>query len=59
MTDGEEVLIYGTNPLNRDTDRDALIDGDEVKIWGTNPLLWDTSGDGISDGEAVARGLNP
>ena len=30
LMDGEEVLTWGTDPLNRDTDGDILLDGDEV-----------------------------
>jgi hypothetical protein len=35
-TDGDEVMKYGTNPLNRDTDRDTYEDGAEIKN-GYNP----------------------
>ncbi len=31
LTDGEEVLIYGTNPLNSDTDGDGIPDGIETQ----------------------------
>jgi hypothetical protein len=37
LTDGEEVLVWKTNPLNADTDGDGYLDGDEVKH-GYNPL---------------------
>ncbi|NHK33058.1 MAG: hypothetical protein FK730_17045 [Asgard group archaeon] len=37
LTDGEEILIYHTNPLDKDTDGDGYSDGIEV-LWGTNPL---------------------
>ncbi len=50
LTDGAEVLKYGTNPLNPDTDGDMLGDYDEVKVYFTNPHLFDTDYDGISDG---------
>jgi len=36
LSDYEEVRIYGTNPLNADTDGDGYKDGDEVKN-GYNP----------------------
>ena len=49
LSDGEEVLIYGTNPLMADTDGDGLTDYEEVRIYGTNPLMADTDGDGLSD----------
>lgn len=35
-SDGEEVLVYGTNPLNIDTDADGFPDGVEIKN-GFNP----------------------
>lgn len=31
LSDGDEVLVYGTNPSNPDTDGDAYLDGMEVK----------------------------
>ncbi len=37
LTDGQEVLIYKTNPLVADTDGDGIPDGLEVQE-GTNPL---------------------
>lgn len=36
VSDGEEVLVYGTNPLNIDTDGDGFPDGVEIKN-GFNP----------------------
>ncbi len=33
LSDGAEVLKYGTNPLNPDTDGDLLIDGHNVTGW--------------------------
>ena len=37
LTDGQEVLLYHTNPLVADTDGDGIPDGIEVST-GTNPL---------------------
>ena len=37
LSDGDEVLIWKTNPLNSDTDGDSYIDGEEVRN-GYNPL---------------------
>nr|MDO8109985.1 PKD domain-containing protein [Candidatus Sigynarchaeota archaeon] len=37
LTNGDEVLVYHTDPLNRDTDGDRFIDGKEVRL-GKNPL---------------------
>ena len=56
LTDGEEVLIYGTDPLCIDTDGDGLTDGEEVLTYGTDPLRWDTDGDGLSDKFEVEYG---
>ncbi len=36
LSDYEEVKVYGTNPLNDDTDSDTFKDGDEIKS-GYNP----------------------
>ena len=48
LTDGDEVNIYGTDPLKYDTDDDGISDGDEVAL-GTDPLSPTT--DGIADTE--------
>gem|GEM_PF-1747329 len=48
LLDGEEINIYGTNPLVADTDGDGLDEGDEIAL-GLNPLAADTNGDGVSD----------
>lgn len=37
LTDGDEVIIWKTNPLNPDTDTDSYKDGEEVRN-GYNPL---------------------
>ncbi len=37
LGDGEEVLVWKTNPLNPDTDGDSFADGEEVQN-GYNPL---------------------
>jgi len=31
LSDGDEVLVYNTNPLNPDTDGDGFTDGSEVE----------------------------
>ncbi|NRA05500.1 MAG: type IV secretion protein Rhs [Nitrosopumilus sp.] len=38
LTDGDEVNIHGTDPLNSDTDGGGISDGDEVNVDGTDPL---------------------
>lgn len=53
LEDWDEVMIYGTEPCNPDTDGDGLNDGEEVDI-GTNPLDSDTDDDGVPDGEDPA-----
>ena len=50
MKDGDEVNVYGTDPLDPDTDKDELPDGDEP-VLECDPLVPDTDGDGISDGK--------
>ena len=52
LTDADE-LIYGTDPLNPDTDNDMLWDGDEVFLYATDPLNPDTDGGGVADGQEV------
>ncbi|MBU1049714.1 Ig-like domain repeat protein [Candidatus Bipolaricaulota bacterium] len=56
LGDGDELLIYFTDPCNPDTDGDGVIDGVEVATWQSaddrdhaDPLVKDSDGDGISD----------
>jgi hypothetical protein len=51
----EDEAMKGTDPFNRDSDRDGLTDGEEVKIYLTDPLNPDTDFDGLSDGEEVKK----
>jgi outer membrane protein OmpA-like peptidoglycan-associated protein len=53
LTDEEEKLITGTDPLDPDSDNDGLTDGDEVLDHGTAPLDPDSDNDGLSDGDEV------
>jgi outer membrane protein OmpA-like peptidoglycan-associated protein len=56
--EGESML--GTDPFNKDSDKDSLSDCEEVKIYQTDPLNPDTDFDGLLDGEEVhKRKLNP
>ncbi|MBN1540283.1 MAG: DUF4129 domain-containing protein, partial [Candidatus Thermoplasmatota archaeon] len=55
LTDGEEVLVHGTNPVLNDTDGDGLEDGEEVYIHHTSPLDQDSDGDGLSDHTEVVH----
>lgn len=56
LGDGDELLIYFTDPCNPDTDGDGITDGVEVETWlspddrdHADPLVRDSDGDGISD----------
>lgn len=57
LSDGEEMLLYFTDPLNPHTDGDLLTDGEEVHDGdaSTTPLRYenfvnpDTDGDGLDD----------
>lgn len=60
ILDGDEILIYQTNPLESDSDFDGLNDFEEVFNTSTNPLLQDSDGDGLTDGlEVNQSGTNP
>jgi hypothetical protein len=38
LHDGEELVFWGTDPLDPDSDDDGFLDGLEVVIYGTDPL---------------------
>jgi len=38
LANGDEVSVYGTDPLIPDTDGDGVTDGDEVLVYATDPL---------------------
>ena len=58
LTDGDEVNIYLTNPLDRNTDKDGINDRIEIEFKFTDPLNPDTDGDGLTDGqEASSSGI--
>ena len=59
ISDANEVLKTGTDPLSRDTDKDNLSDFDEIYIYTTNPLLVDTDLDDLSDFEELQLLTNP
>lgn len=50
LTNDEEIKIYGTNPLNPDSDNDGSNDKQEIEA-GTNPNKADTDNDGVNDPE--------
>ncbi len=52
LTNRQELMQYGTQIRNRDTDGDGLSDGEEVNGlngFTSDPLVVDTDGDGVSD----------
>ncbi len=49
LNDGDEVNVYGSDPLVSDSDGDTISDGDEVHTYGTNPMLVDSDGDTLAD----------
>ncbi len=58
LDDDDEVLIYGSSPINVDSDGDstgnsAFFDGSELSRFGTSPTLADTDGDGRTDFEEI------
>ena len=56
LTNGAELDVHGTEPLDPDSDGDGLSDGVEVNTLGTDPLSPDSDGDGIADGEEDTDG---
>jgi hypothetical protein len=69
FSDGDEVNLFGTNPLvaDADADSDGLPDAVETNTGvyvdptdtGTDPADQDTDGDGAGDYEEVMNGSNP
>ena len=53
VSDGDEILTYGTNPLLIDSDSDSLSDSDELQVYFTDPLATDSDNDGLNDGEEI------
>ncbi|MDG6225689.1 MAG: hypothetical protein QCI82_09270, partial [Candidatus Thermoplasmatota archaeon] len=49
LSDGDEVLLHGTDPLKADMDGDGLSDGFEVYTSKTDPLDLDSDDDGLPD----------
>ena len=56
LGDAKEVNLYGTDPL--DPDSDGLTNLEEFQN-GTLLSVADTDGDGLNDGDEIAEGLNP
>jgi len=62
LADHDEILVYGTDPNDPDTDDDGLLDGTEVEIavdGCPDPLQGDSDGDTLSDGDEIGLGTNP
>lgn len=72
LSDYAEIVVYKSNPLDVDSDRDArgpsgdrpsdpnLWDGHELAYAGTSPTQHDTDGDGLTDYvEIHSGGTNP
>ncbi|MDX1507019.1 MAG: S8 family serine peptidase [Woeseiaceae bacterium] len=53
ISDGDEVLVYSTDPVAVDTDRDGLDDNVELFTTLTDPNAADSDADGLDDGEEV------
>ena len=53
LSNGDELVIYGTDMYNADSDGDSLSDFVEIFTSNTNPLLADSDGDQLSDGDEV------
>jgi len=51
----DEESMRGTDPFNKDSDKDSLSDYEECKISLTDPLNPDTDFDGLLDGEEVHK----
>lgn len=66
LSDGDEVLLYFTDPLSRDTDGGGLFDGFEVDN-GLDPLSWaddcpayrDADGDGYGNPDDMVYSCSP
>ncbi len=63
LSDGDEVIIHGTDPLDANSDSDSLDDFEEVNSGAdgyiTNPLDPDSDDDGLDDAEEQTYFTNP
>jgi len=50
LENDDEIFVYGTNPLNPDSDNDHLSDKEEISL-GTSALAADSDKDGVIDSE--------
>lgn len=59
LTDGEEINVHGTDPLNPDSDFDLRNDDEVLPRYGaTDPLSPDTDNDGCWDVGEIQPGIN-
>lgn len=58
LTDADED-VYGSDPLNPDSDGDGLLDGVEVNTHETDPTNIDSDGDGITDSQELTGFIRP
>ncbi|MCK5158678.1 MAG: OmpA family protein, partial [Candidatus Heimdallarchaeota archaeon] len=54
----DEIEIYGTDPLDPDTDDDQFLDGEEISL-GFDPFNPDEDADLMLDGWEYHHDLNP
>ncbi|HUU78027.1 MAG TPA: hypothetical protein VMX55_06740 [candidate division Zixibacteria bacterium] len=58
LLDGDEVMVYGTDPDDDDTDGDGISDGKEILTYKTDPNDPDSDDDKILDGEEIIAGVD-
>ena len=59
ISDFDEVLVYGTNPLLDDTDADSIKDFDEITVYLSDPTSEDGDSDGLLDTLELGLVLDP
>ncbi len=59
LSDGAEVIIYSSDPWERDSDGDGINDYDEAITFQTKPYSDDSDSDGMLDKWEIDNQLNP
>ncbi len=59
ISDGRELLVFGTSTNAADSDGDGLDDAAEIGQYECDPLDPDTDDDGLTDGWEALHGFNP